>query len=106
MDVVVIAEVEEFLPCELGAVVVDDHVGYVETIDDVSEELYHLLRADVGDGSSLDHLENLSTATRRWVKPPGACRSGPTMLRCQTTKGHVIGDGLKRLRREVSLSSV
>jgi hypothetical protein len=24
-------------------------------------------------------LENLSTATRRWVKPPSACRSGPTM---------------------------
>jgi hypothetical protein len=25
------------------------------------------------------------------VKAPGACRSGPTMSRCQTTKGHVMG---------------
>jgi hypothetical protein len=38
MDVVVIAEVEEFLPCELGAVVSDDRVGYAEAINDVSEE--------------------------------------------------------------------
>jgi hypothetical protein len=36
--VVVIAEVEEFLPRELGAVVGDDCVGDAETVDDVSEE--------------------------------------------------------------------
>jgi hypothetical protein len=41
-------------------------------------------------GRASTHFENLSTATRRWVKPPGACRSGPTMSRFQTTKGHVI----------------
>jgi hypothetical protein len=37
------------------------------------------------------YLENLSIATRRWVKPPGACWSGPTMLRFQTVKGHLMG---------------
>jgi hypothetical protein len=37
-DVVVVAEVEEFLPRELGAVVSDDRVGYAEEIDDVSEK--------------------------------------------------------------------
>jgi hypothetical protein len=36
--VVVITEVEEFLPRELGAVVGDDRIGDAETIDDVSEE--------------------------------------------------------------------
>jgi hypothetical protein len=36
--VVVITEVEEFLPRELGAVVGDDYVGDAETIDDVGEE--------------------------------------------------------------------
>jgi hypothetical protein len=36
--VVVIAEVEEFLPCELGAVVGDDRVGNFEAVDDVGEE--------------------------------------------------------------------
>jgi hypothetical protein len=38
LNVVVIAEVEEFLPCELGVVVHDDRVGYAEAIDDVGEE--------------------------------------------------------------------
>jgi hypothetical protein len=37
-DVVVVAEVEEFLPRELGAAVGDDCVGYAKAIDDVSEE--------------------------------------------------------------------
>jgi hypothetical protein len=37
-DVVVVAEVEEFLPRELGAVVGDDRVGNAEAIDDVGEE--------------------------------------------------------------------
>jgi hypothetical protein len=36
--VVVVAEVEEFLPCELGVVVVNDRVGNSEAIDDVGEE--------------------------------------------------------------------
>jgi hypothetical protein len=36
--VVVVTEVEEFLPRELGAVVSDDRVGYAEAIDDVGEE--------------------------------------------------------------------
>jgi hypothetical protein len=55
-DVVVIAEVEEFLPRELGAIVGDDRVGYAEAIDDVGEERHRLLGADVDDGSSLDPL--------------------------------------------------
>jgi hypothetical protein len=38
MDVVVIAEVKEFLPRELGAIVGDDRVGDAETLDDVGEE--------------------------------------------------------------------
>jgi hypothetical protein len=36
--VVVVVEVEEFLPRELGAVVGDDRVGNAEAIDDVGEE--------------------------------------------------------------------
>jgi hypothetical protein len=37
-NVVVVAEVQEFLPRELGVVVGDDHVGYAEAINDVGEE--------------------------------------------------------------------
>jgi hypothetical protein len=43
--VVVVAEVEEFLPRELGVVVGDDRVGYAEAIDDVGEERDRLLAA-------------------------------------------------------------
>jgi hypothetical protein len=42
-------------------------------------------------GRASIHFEKLSTATRRWVKPPDACRRGPTMSRFQTAKGHVMG---------------
>jgi hypothetical protein len=56
MDVVVITEVEEFLPRELGAVVGNDRVGDAETIDNVGEERHSLLRANVDYGSSLDPL--------------------------------------------------
>jgi hypothetical protein len=54
--VVVVAEVEEFPPGELGAIVGDDRVGDVETVDDVGEERNGLLGADVDNGSSLDSL--------------------------------------------------
>jgi hypothetical protein len=37
-NVVVVAEVEEFLPRELGAVVGDDRVGYADVVNDVGEE--------------------------------------------------------------------
>jgi hypothetical protein len=37
-NVVVVAEVEEFLPRELGAVVGDDRVGYAKVVIDVGEE--------------------------------------------------------------------
>jgi hypothetical protein len=55
-DVVVIAQVEEFLPRELGAIVGDDRVGYAEALDDVSEERYRLLGVNIDNGSSLDPL--------------------------------------------------
>jgi hypothetical protein len=54
--VVVVAEVEEFLPGELGAIVGEDRVGNAETVDDVNEERDCLLGADVDDKSGLDPL--------------------------------------------------
>jgi hypothetical protein len=57
--VVVVVEVEEFLPRELGAVVGNVCVGYAEAIDDVGEERDRLLGADVDDGSGFDPLREL-----------------------------------------------
>ena len=55
-DVVVVIELEEFLPGELCAVVRDDRVWDFKAVDDVEEELHGLLGLNHGD---------LSTATSK-----------------------------------------
>jgi hypothetical protein len=42
-------------------------------------------------GRTSIHLENLSIATSRCVKPPGAFLKGPTRSRPHTTNGQVMG---------------
>src|SRR4051812_39383434 len=42
-------------------------------------------------GRASIHLVNLSTATRRWVKPPLAFLKVPTMSSTHTANDHVIG---------------
>jgi hypothetical protein len=42
-------------------------------------------------GRTSIHLENLSIATSRCVKPPGAFCKGPMRSRCHTTNGQVMG---------------
>jgi hypothetical protein len=42
-------------------------------------------------GRTSTHLENLSIATNKWVKPSGAFRRGPTMSNPHTANGHVMG---------------
>jgi hypothetical protein len=37
------------------------------------------------------HLENLSMATSKWVKPPVVLFRGPTKSSPQTANGHVMG---------------
>jgi len=49
-----IVEIQELFAGELSAAVGDDDVGNPKPVDDVGEEKDSLLRADVGDGSSLD----------------------------------------------------
>jgi hypothetical protein len=47
-DVVVLAEVQELLASELGAIVGDDAVRDPEAMDDVGEERHRLLGPDAG----------------------------------------------------------
>ena len=42
-------------------------------------------------GRASIYLENLSTATSKWVKPPGTFCSGPMRSSPHTAKGHVMG---------------
>ena len=51
--VVAVAECQEFLVCELGAVVGDDRVRDPEPEDNVSKEQNSLLGFNLADGSSL-----------------------------------------------------
>jgi hypothetical protein len=48
MDVVVLTEVQELLPSELHAIVVDDGVWDPKAMDDVREERHRLLGPDAG----------------------------------------------------------
>jgi hypothetical protein len=47
-DVVILAEVQELLGSELGAIVGDDGVRDPEAMDDVDEERHRLLGPDAG----------------------------------------------------------
>jgi len=89
-DVVPVIEVQELFAGELCAIVGDDDVGYPKPVDYVSAEEDSLLGANVCDGSSLDHLENLSMATSKWVYPQAAFWREPTRSRPHTTNGEVM----------------
>jgi hypothetical protein len=66
-DVVFVAKFQEFSAGKLGVVVDDDGVRHSEPVDDVGEEGHGPLCPEVRDWTCLIHLENLSTATSRWV---------------------------------------
>jgi hypothetical protein len=93
-NVVVVAEVEEFLPRELGAVVGDDHVGYAEALNDVGEEGYCLLRVDVDDGSSLDPLGELVDRYEEMSEAPGRLSERPHHVEVPDGERPRDGDGL------------
>jgi hypothetical protein len=79
-DVVVITDIQELLPSELGAVVVDDGVGDLEAKNNV---------LDKTSASPRSTRRNLSTTTSRWVKHSGAFLMGPRRSRPHTANGHV-----------------
>jgi hypothetical protein len=105
-DVVVVAEVKKFLPCELGVVVGDDRVGYAEAVNDVCEERYRLLGANVNNGSSLDPLGELVDRHENVSESPGHLSEWSHHVEVPDSERSRDGNGLKRLRREMSLSSV
>jgi hypothetical protein len=91
---VVVAEVEEFLPRELGAIIGDDRVGYAEAIDDVGEERDRLLRADVDNGSSLDQLRELVDCYEKVGEALGRLSEWPQHVEVPDCERPHDGDGL------------
>jgi hypothetical protein len=90
-DVVVLAEVQELLPSELGAIVGDDGVRTPKRWMMLVKNTTTCSDLMLVRGRTSIHLENLSMATSRCKKPPGAFCKGPTRSRPHTANGQVMG---------------
>jgi hypothetical protein len=58
-NVIIILEIQEFFPGELSAVVGDDRVRDLKAENDVVDEIYCLLGANICQGPRLDLLSKL-----------------------------------------------
>jgi hypothetical protein len=90
-NIVVIAEAEEFLPRELGAVVGDNCVEYVKAVNGVGEEGHRLLGADVDDGSSLDPLGELVDCHEEVSEAPEHLLERSHHVNVPKGESHVVG---------------
>ena len=90
-DVVVLAEVQELLPSELGAIVGEDGVWDPKRWMMLVKNATACSDLMLVRGRTSIHLENLSMATSRCEKPPGAFCKGPTRSRPHTANGQVMG---------------
>jgi hypothetical protein len=90
--VVVVIEIQKLFTSELGAVIRDDAVRNPKAVDDVSKKnsiACSDLMLVIGWASI--HLENLSMATSKWVKPPVVLLRGLTKSSPQTANNHMMG---------------
>ena len=78
VDVVFVAESEEFLPDELCVVVCDNGVWDSKAMDDVEEEQHGLLGLDREDWSSLYPLRKLVYGDKQVCIAPGVLLRGLT----------------------------
>ena len=99
MDVVVIAEHQEFLVGELCPIVGDDSVWNSEPMDDVREEQYCLLGFDLSDRSSLDPLRELVDSYQQVGIASGGFLQRPNHVQSPYGERPCDGDGLEGLSR-------
>jgi hypothetical protein len=69
-DVVVTIEIQELLSSELCAMVRDNGVWDVETMDDVREESHRMLGLDVSEGPDLDPLGKFVDGNQQVCEAP------------------------------------
>src|SRR6185312_626332 len=101
-----VAERQEFLACELGAVVGDDRIRDPEPKDDVGEEQNRLLGFDLADVSSLDPLGEFVDRHQQVGEAPGRLLQWTDEVQSPHGKRPRDGDGLQSMGREMSFSSV
>ena len=103
---VAVAERQELVACELGAVVDDDRVRDLKPEDNVSKEQNGLLGSNLADGSSLDSLEEFVNCHQQVGEAPGCLLQRADEVQPPHGKRPRDGDGLQSVGREVRLSSV
>jgi hypothetical protein len=99
MNVVIIAEIQEFPSCELCVMVVDDGVRDSEAMDDVCEENHCLLGHDVGEGADLNPLGEFINCDQQVRKAAGCLES-------LYSKWPSDGNGLQGFSRQVCLFGI
>jgi hypothetical protein len=90
-DVVVVAEVQELFPVNCVPLSVMIEFGTPNRWMMLVKNAIACSDLMLVKGRTSIHLENLSMATRRCEKPPGAFCKGPTRSRPHTANGQVMG---------------
>ena len=101
-----VAERQELLARELGAVVGDNRVRDPEPEDDVGEELDCLLGFDLADGSSLDPFGELVDRHQQVGEAPGRPLQRTDEVQPPHGERPRDGDGLQSMGRKMCFSSI
>ena len=101
-----VAERQEFLACELGAVVGNDRFRDPEPEDNVSKEQNGLLGSNLADGSSLDSLEEFVNYNQQVGEAPGCLLQRADEVQPPHGKRPCDGDGLQSMGQEMRFWSV
>jgi hypothetical protein len=104
--VVAVAECQEFLARELGAIVGDDRIRDPKPEDNINEEQNSLLRLDLADGSSLDPLGELVDCHQQVSVAPGHLLQRANEVQSPHGEQSCDGDGLQSVNQEVCLPGV
>jgi hypothetical protein len=100
---VIITKIQEFFPGELSVVVSDDGVRALETENDVLDEIYYLLGANLSQGPHLDPLSELVNRNEQVGQAPGHFLEGPKEVQAPHGERPCNGDRLEPLGQSIDL---
>jgi hypothetical protein len=102
-DVVVITEIQEIFPGELSVVVGDDGVRDPEVENNVLDEIYYLLGANLHQGPCLDSFSKLVDREKQVGQAPRCLLKGSQGVQAPYDKWSCNGDCLELLGWNVGL---
>jgi hypothetical protein len=89
-DIVVIAEIQDLLPSELGAIVGDYRVGDPKAEDNVLDKAHCLFGANFSQGPSFDPLSEFVNRDEQVSHTHRCFHEGSQEVQPHTVKGHVM----------------